>query len=90
MLSPTGRIACSSDDGGCAGRGVAADRVSQDGQILAAELETKIVTEGEVRRVLWSSANIPRAAHPRIKAWLSRLRAERDTDKSIPEKMIRR
>jgi hypothetical protein len=52
MLSPTGRIACSSDDGCCAGRGVPADRVSQDGQILAAELETKIVTQGEVRRVL--------------------------------------
>jgi hypothetical protein len=32
-------IACSSDVGSCADRGVAAGRVSQDGQILAAVLE---------------------------------------------------
>jgi hypothetical protein len=52
MLSQTVRIACYSDVGGCADRRVAAERVSQEGEVLAAELEKKMVTQGGVRRVL--------------------------------------
>jgi len=52
MLNPTGKFACYGDAGGCAGRRVPANRASQDGKVLAAELEKKMVTQVGVRRAL--------------------------------------